>query len=73
MLGGGLIGVLLDLVAFRPLRKRQASEFAALASSIGASLILLSLAQLRSGTNIVRFPFGTFPIEIKLTTQEKKP
>lgn len=73
MLGGGLIGVLLDLVAFRPLRKRQASEFAALASSIGASLILLSLAQLPSGTNIVRFPFGTFLIEIKLTTQEKKP
>ena len=64
MLGGGLIGVLLDLVAFRPLRKRQASEFAALVSSIGASLILLSLAQQLSGTNIVRFPFGTFPIEI---------
>ena len=64
MLGGGLIGVLLDLVAFRPLRKRQASEFAALVSSIGASLILLSLAQQLSGTDIVRFPFGTFPIEI---------
>ena len=64
MLGGGLIGVLLDLVAFRPLRKRHATEFAALVSSIGASLILLSLAQQMSHTAIVRFPFGTFPVEI---------
>ena len=64
MLAGGLLGVVLDLVAFRPLRKRHATEFAALVSSIGASLILLSLAQQLSGTNILRFPFGTFPVEI---------
>ncbi len=64
MAGGGLIGVLLDLVAFRPLRKRGATEFAALVSSIGASLILLSLAQQLSRTAILRFPFGTFPVEI---------
>jgi branched-chain amino acid transport system permease protein len=64
MLSGGLIGVLLDLVAFRPLRKRKASEFAALVSSIGASLILLSVAQQLSRTGILRFPFDTFPVEI---------
>ncbi len=64
MIGGGLLGVLLDIVAFRPLRKRHATEFAALVSSIGASLILISLAQQLSQTRILRFPFGTFPIEV---------
>ena len=64
MLGGGLLGVLLDLIAFRPLRKRHATEFAALVSSIGASLILISLAQQLSHTRILRFPFGTFPVQI---------
>lgn len=63
MVGGGLLGVILDVVAFRPLRKRGASEFAALISSIGASLILISLAQQVSHTQILRFPFGTFPIQ----------
>lgn len=64
MLGGGLLGVLLDLLAFRPLRKRHATEFAALVSSIGASLVLISLAQQLSRTRILRFPFGTFPVVI---------
>jgi branched-chain amino acid transport system permease protein len=63
MLGGGVLGVLLDLLAFRPLRKRHATEFAALVSSIGASLILISLAQQLSQTRILRFPFGTFPLQ----------
>lgn len=64
MLGGGLLGVLLDLLAFRPLRRRHATEFAALVSSIGASLVLISLAQQLSRTRILRFPFGTFPLVI---------
>jgi branched-chain amino acid transport system permease protein len=56
--------MVLDLVGFRRLRKRRASEFAGLASSLGASLILLSLAQQLSHTNLLRFPFGTFPVAI---------
>lgn len=63
MLVGGCIGVALDLVAFRPLRKRGASEFAALVSSIGANLILVSLAQQVSRTKVMRFPFDTVPAE----------
>lgn len=63
-LGAGLMAVLLDFVAFRPLRKRRASEFSALVSSIGASFILLSLAQQFTRTAILRFPFGAFPVHL---------
>src|SRR3954453_10901761 len=36
MLVGGLLSVLLDLIAFRALRDRDAPEFSAIISSIGA-------------------------------------
>lgn len=62
--GGGLLSVLLDWVAFRPLRKRGASDFSAIVSSIGANLILLSLAQQLTQTRVMRFPFDTFPIKV---------
>ena len=61
---GGTLAVGVDWVAFRPLRQRKASEFAAIVSSIGAGLILMSLAQQVSDTKVMRFPFGTFPIVI---------
>lgn len=64
VLAGGLASVLLDLVCFRPLRNRQAPEFAAIVSSIGAGLILTSLAQQVSATQVMRFPFGTFPVVV---------
>ena len=64
MIAGGVVSVLLDFVAFKPLRKRQAADFAAIVSSIGANLILLTLAQKVSNTQIMRFPFDTFPIVI---------
>lgn len=50
MLTAGLLGVVLDWVAFRPLRARRASEFSAIVSSIGAGLILVSVAQRASNT-----------------------
>lgn len=62
MLAGGAVSVLLDLVAFRPLRRRNAPEFSAIVSSIGADLVLLSLAQKASNTAILRFPFDAFPV-----------
>jgi branched-chain amino acid transport system permease protein len=61
---GGLLGLALDAVAFRPLRARKAPEFAAIVSSIGAGLILMSIAQQVSETKVMRFPFGTFPVVI---------
>jgi len=63
-LAGGVIAVGVDFIAFRPLRRRVAPEFAPIVSSIGAGLILLSVAQQISETKVMRFPFGTFPVVI---------
>lgn len=69
MLTGGVLSVLLDLVAFRPLRRQRgalggASEYGAIVSSIGAGLVLLWAAQQASGTRVMRFPFDAFPVVI---------
>lgn len=45
VIGGGLISILLEFTAFRPLRERNAKRLSQLISSIGASLVLVNLAQ----------------------------
>ena len=62
MITGGVVCVIVDLIAFTPLRRRQAPDFSTIVSSIGANLILLTIAQKVSSTQVMRFPFGTFPI-----------
>lgn len=62
MAAGGLVSVALDIFAFRPLRRRNAPEFSAIVSSIGANLVLLAIAQKVSDTAVMRFPFDAFPI-----------
>ena len=57
----GLLGVILDLVAFKPLRKRNAPELAAVIASIGASIVLVNIAQGVFHAQVSRFPFDTFP------------
>lgn len=59
----GLLNVVVDFVAFRPLRRRGASEFGALVSSLGASLILVNLSQRVTGAQTLRFPADSFPSE----------
>lgn len=61
MLAGGIVSVLLDFVAFRPLRRRNAPDFSSILTSIGASLALLTLAQKASDTAVWQFPADTFP------------
>ena len=61
-MAGGFVSVVLDLVAFRPLRRHGSLEFSSMISSIGANLVLLSLAQQLTATRVMRFPFDTFPI-----------
>lgn len=61
---GGLLGVLLEFVAFRPLRRRGGSEAAAMISSIGANMVMISVVQQLSGAQIYSFPFGTFPYRV---------
>jgi branched-chain amino acid transport system permease protein len=52
----GVIGYLLDLVAFRPLRRRGAPHISSLISSIALALIFVSLTENRFGANSQRFP-----------------
>lgn len=61
---GALLGLLVDLVAFRPLRKRKGDEFSGLISSLGANLILISIAQQLTRSKIMSFPYDVFPTEI---------
>lgn len=64
MLASGLLGVMLELVAFRQLRRRKGDDLSTLVSAIGANLILINMAQQATNSQILSFPFGTFPIHI---------
>lgn len=46
MIGAGLLSVVLEFIAFRPLRRRNAARIAQLISSIGAAILLVNIAQL---------------------------
>jgi branched-chain amino acid transport system permease protein len=59
----GLTSVLLDYLAFRPLRLRHGDELATIVSSIGANLILVNLAQQATGAQILNFPLDIVPFE----------
>lgn len=61
---GGLLSVLIEFVAFRPLRRHNEQEFGAIVSSIGANLVIVTVAQQLSQTQVMRFPFDTFPIVV---------
>jgi branched-chain amino acid transport system permease protein len=64
MLASGLLSVLIEVTAFRPLRNTGEAEFGAIISSIGANLIVITIAQRISDTLVLRFPFETFPVVI---------
>ena len=61
MIGAGLTSIVIEVIAFKPLRKLALAdaELASIISSIGAGLIIMSLAQYVSKTETMRFPFGT--------------
>ena len=60
----GLISVFVQFVALQRLRRHphHIVEFAALVTTLGADLFLVSAMQKVSEAQTVRFPFGTFPI-----------
>ncbi|HLW46673.1 MAG TPA: branched-chain amino acid ABC transporter permease [bacterium] len=60
--GAGLLGVLIDRVAFRPLRLRGASRLSSLITSIGVALILVNLAQIVWGTEPLSYPPAAVPL-----------
>ncbi|RMH46221.1 MAG: branched-chain amino acid ABC transporter permease [Alphaproteobacteria bacterium] len=64
VIGSGLISVLVEIVCFRRLRRSGDEEFGGIISSIGASLVIMTIAQRISDTQVLRFPFETFPVII---------
>ena len=60
----GLASVLVQIVALQRLRRHphHIVEFAALVTTLGADLVLVSGMQKLSDAQTLRFPFGTFPI-----------
>jgi branched-chain amino acid transport system permease protein len=56
MLAGAGIAALLELAAFRPLRRSGSDRLASMISSIGASLVMVSIAEAVFGVDTRRFP-----------------
>ncbi len=61
MLLAGLIGILLDRVAFAPLRRRADSNFSGMISSIAMALIFEAIAVRLFKPERSQFPAGTIP------------
>src|SRR5438046_2097824 len=60
----GGAGVLLDRVAFAPLRRRGAPPLSAMISSLGVSLIIIRLIQLKYGPDLQAYPAGALPAAV---------
>lgn len=61
VLAGGLIGVVLERIAFRPLRGRSDSNISGLISSLAMATVFEAIALQLFGPDISRFPPDTFP------------
>ena len=57
----GVCGLVLERVAFRPLRGRSDSNISGLISSLAMATIFEAIALQLFGPDIARFPFGVFP------------
>ncbi|TDE91512.1 branched-chain amino acid ABC transporter permease [Occultella glacieicola] len=58
---GGLLGLVIEQVAFRPLKGRADAHFAGLISSIALAGMFIALLQWRYGPDTKRFPAESFP------------
>ena len=58
---GGILGMIIERVAFRPLKNRPDAHFAGLISSIALAGMFIALLQWRYGPNTRRFPADSFP------------
>jgi branched-chain amino acid transport system permease protein len=59
LLAGG-VGVLIERLAFRPLRARGADPLLALVSSLGVALLIINLVQYFVGAEILSFPSNVY-------------
>ncbi|MGH2415960.1 MAG: branched-chain amino acid ABC transporter permease, partial [Microcystaceae cyanobacterium] len=70
----GLAAILVERLAFRPLRIRGADPLLTLVSSLGAAVFIVNLIQLLVGAEIYTFPadiYGNLPAAINFGTAEK--
>ena len=58
---GGILGLVVERVAFRPLKGRDDAHFAGLIASIALGGMIIALLQWRYGPETRRFPAETFP------------
>lgn len=58
---GGLLGVVIERLGFRPVKDRPDAHFAGLIASIAIGGMLVALIQWRYGPNTRRFPVDAFP------------
>ena len=58
---GGVLGIVLERVAFRPLRGRSDSNISGLISSLAIATVFEAIALQIFGPDVSRFPQGTFP------------
>jgi branched-chain amino acid transport system permease protein len=56
---GGIIGVVLERIAFRPLRGRSDSNISGLITSLAMATVFEAIALQIFGPDVSRFPFGT--------------
>jgi branched-chain amino acid transport system permease protein len=61
IIAGGIIGIILERLAFRPLRGRADSNISGLISSLAMATIFEAIALQIFGPDTSRFPQGTFP------------
>src|SRR2546421_421323 len=61
VIAAGLIGLVLERIAFRPLRGRADSNISGLISSLAMATVFEAIALQLFGPDVSRFPLGTFP------------
>jgi branched-chain amino acid transport system permease protein len=61
MLITGVLGVIVDFLVLRPLRKRNAPHLAPMIATIGVAIVITNISQGIFGSENKRFPFGTIP------------
>lgn len=67
----GLVGVAIERVAFRPLRRRHADPLLTVVSSLGVAVVIVNLIQYLVGAEIYTFPastYGNLPAAINFGT-----
>lgn len=61
MLASGLLGLLIDIIALRPLRKKKHHHLAPMIATIGCATIITSIYLGFFGAEVYRFPFDFVP------------